>query len=241
MVPLVVIDTNIALPATLAEPGGVRRKFLVLLALGALNHRAEHLGLELSALEAEAAATGGEVGGSHALDQLTAQAASRRAAIAERLPYGTTTEWVMSASGYMIDEFERKAKEVGPKFGREIDNAEATMLSTQLLALSVTAPDPLYVANVPILTADPKDDAIVHDALRINADYLISDDKHIVPRSAGGSYEYEFGEHRMLAMRFDYLLENHLDSIDWNEIDGSLLSEALKLLDDDAQSLDLTG
>jgi hypothetical protein len=44
--PLVVVDTSVSLPATLSEPGGLARKFMVLLAFGALKYRAEHLQLE---------------------------------------------------------------------------------------------------------------------------------------------------------------------------------------------------
>jgi hypothetical protein len=71
--PLVVIDTSVALPATLS-PRGLTRKFWVLLALGALTHREEHLRLELEALEREVAATGGTIGGRAAIETLIERA-----------------------------------------------------------------------------------------------------------------------------------------------------------------------
>jgi hypothetical protein len=49
-VPLVVIDTNVSLPATLSSTG-LTRKFWMLLAFGAASYRAEHLHLELDALD----------------------------------------------------------------------------------------------------------------------------------------------------------------------------------------------
>jgi predicted nucleic acid-binding protein len=56
--PSVVMDTSVALPATLS-PSGMTRKFWLLLAVGALAYRAEHLRLELDALKAEAEREGG--------------------------------------------------------------------------------------------------------------------------------------------------------------------------------------
>lgn len=234
------IDTNVALPALLSEPGGLRKKFLVLLAFGALTYRAEHLELELAALRDEANQTGGVLMGEEALKKSQASAENRRASMAELLPYGTPDNWMLGASGYMIDEFEKKAKEVGARFGNEVDEVEAGMLRRQLLAISVTAPDPLYVEVIPTLTLDPEDDPILLDALRMQADYLISDDKHVVPKDADGSIEYELAENRILAIRFDYLRDEMLDSVDWDGIDGALLREALRLLDDDASYLDPT-
>lgn len=44
--PFVVVDTSISLPATLS-PGGLMRRFWVVLALGALTYEVEHRQLEL--------------------------------------------------------------------------------------------------------------------------------------------------------------------------------------------------
>ena len=46
--PSVLMDTSVALPASLS-PGGITRKFWLLLAVGALAYRADHLRLELDA------------------------------------------------------------------------------------------------------------------------------------------------------------------------------------------------
>lgn len=236
--PLIVIDTNVALPATLSEPGGLSRKFLVVLALGALTLRAENLQLELDALREEQLQLGGELGGADSLDRVIHNAENQQAALMELLPYGTPSNWVMAASGYMLDEYERKAREIGKKFGRDIESGEAAALKRQLLALSVTAPDPLYVDAVPALTSDVEDDPIVFDALRVKADYLISDDKHIVPAASDGCHEHEFGENRILAMTFDHLMTNHLSDVEWDEIDGRFLNQALSRLGEDPQALD---
>jgi len=56
--PLVTVDTSVALPATL-RAGGMPRKFRVLLAFDGLVYEAEHRRLDLDALRLEADATGG--------------------------------------------------------------------------------------------------------------------------------------------------------------------------------------
>jgi hypothetical protein len=54
----------------------------------------------------------------------------------------------------------------------------------------------------------------------------VSDDrKHVVP--GGEPHEYEHEDRRLLAVTFDYLVSNLMPAIDWDEIDGALLAEAL--------------
>jgi hypothetical protein len=92
-VPFVVVDSNVSLPATLISTG-LMRKFWILLAFGAATYRAEHLQLELDALETEATDVGGEIQGREALKRLTTQAERARAAMEELLPVGTPSDWV---------------------------------------------------------------------------------------------------------------------------------------------------
>ena len=57
-------------------------------------------------------------------------------------------------------------------------------------------------------------------------DYLVSDDRrHVVQH--GEPHEYEHEDHRLLAVTFDYLVSELMPAIDWDEIDGALLAEAL--------------
>lgn len=87
------VDSNVSLPATLIATG-LMRKFWILLAFGAATYRAEHLQLELDALEAEATDVGGEIHGREALERLTTQAERARAVMEALLPVGTPSDWV---------------------------------------------------------------------------------------------------------------------------------------------------
>jgi len=53
-------------------------------------------------------------------------------------------------------------------------------------------------------TSGPDNDPIVFGALLADADYLISDDKHIVPGKQQREYDYE--DRKLLAVPFNYLL-----------------------------------
>jgi hypothetical protein len=65
----------------------------------------------------------------------------------------------------------------------------------------------------------------VWGALQSDADYLISDDKHIVPEKEPCEYEHE--DHRLLAVTFNYLISDIMSDIEWGAIDGRLLAAAL--------------
>lgn len=221
--PSVVIDTSISLPATLS-PTGVRRRFWVVLALGALSYEVEHGRLELDALTAEAEQEGGGVGGvDNALARLE-WASDRRAALLERLPYGTPEDWVAIGSRPLFDEYERKLREIGTKLDPALHEADIPRLRRQLEALCVI-PAPLFQeADVPVLTADPKDDPILYTALVAAADLLISGDKHLVPDKQQELWEHD-GQ-TVLALTFETLLADRLDEVDWDQIDGSWLALA---------------
>jgi len=137
--PLVVVDSSVALPATLS-PRGLARKFWVLLALGALTHREAHLRLDLEALDREAAETGGTIGGRPAIETLIERAGERRAALAELLPYDAPSDWTAAGSAYLFDEYERKVRVVAAKLGRDIDDHEAAQLRRQVEAVCIAGP-----------------------------------------------------------------------------------------------------
>ena len=202
------------------------RKFWLLLAFGALTYEAEHRQLDLDALRQESEAVGGTLGGLEAAEAFIAHAEGRRAALAERLPYGAPDDWVAVGSRPLFDEYERKVREIGPRFDPNLDADDARLLRRQMEAICVAAAPPFPPDQTPAFTSDPDDDPIVFGALLAGADYLISDDKkHIVPH--GDPREYEHEDRRLLAVTFDYLVSDLMPDIDWDEIDGGLLADAL--------------
>jgi hypothetical protein len=100
-------------------------------------------------------------------------------------------------------------------------------------AICVAGAPPFDPRLAPALTRDPDDDPIVLGALLSDADYLISDDKHVVPNRE--SHEYEHGDSRIAAVTFDYFVTNIFEDVDWDGIDGTLLAGAFapEVLDDD--------
>jgi hypothetical protein len=95
--PLVTVDTSVALPASL-RAGGMPRKFWMLLAFGGLTYEVEHRRLDLDALRQESEAVGGTLGGMEAAEASIAHAEQRRAVLSEHLPYGTPDDWVAVGS-----------------------------------------------------------------------------------------------------------------------------------------------
>ena len=221
--PNVVIDTSVSLPATLS-PTGVRRRFWVVLALGALSYEVEHGRLELDALSTQAEQEGGDVGGiANALARLE-RAGDRRAALLERLPYGTPEDWVAIGSRPLFDEYERKLREIGAKLDPALRETDIPRLRRQLEAVCVLAAPPFQDADVPALTADRKDDPILYTALVGDADLLVSSDKHLVPDREQELWEHD--GHTVLALTFETLLADRLDDVAWDQIDGSWLALA---------------
>jgi predicted nucleic acid-binding protein len=221
--PNVVVDTSVSLPATLS-PAGARRKLWVVLAFGALTYEVEHGRLELDALRAQAAQEGGVVGGiENSLNRLE-RANDRRAALAERLPYGTPDDWVAIGSRPLFDEYERKLREVGTRLNPRLRDEDVPLLRRQMEAVCVIAAPPFADSAVPALTADPKDDPILYTAFLADADLLISSDKHLVPDRKEELWEHEAGT--VLALTFETLLADRLSGVDWDGIDGSWLALA---------------
>jgi predicted nucleic acid-binding protein len=224
--PSVVVDTSVALPATLS-PRGMTRKLWLLLAIGALAYRAEHLRHELDALNAEAEREdGGEIHGAELLQGLAAAAEQRLAAVREHLPDDAPQDWVSLGSAVLFDEYERKVREVGAKLNPRVSPEMAPALRRQFEAICVSGPAPFDPGAAPGLTRDLADDAIVYRALLADADFLISDDRDIVPD--GDERVYQHGEHRVLAVRFGRFIREHFRPVDldWGAIDGTMLATA---------------
>jgi predicted nucleic acid-binding protein len=226
--PNVVVDTSVSLPATLS-PSGARRKLWIVLAFGALTYEVEHGRIGLDALRAQADREGGAVGGiERSLDRLES-ASDRRAALSERLPYGTPEDWVAIGSRPLFDEYERKLREVGTRLDPHLREEDIPPLRRQMEAVCVIAAPPFADSAVPSLTADPKDDPILYTALAADADLLISSDKHLVPDRKEELWEHESGT--ILALTFETLLADRLSGVDWDGIDGSWLTLAYHQLD----------
>lgn len=197
----------------------------MLLAFGALTYEVEHRRLDLDALREESEAVGGTLGGIEVAEALIAHAAERRTVLAERLPYGVPDDWIAVGSRPLFDEYERKVREIGTRFDPRLNAGDARLLRRQMEAICVAAAPPFPPELIPAFTADADDDPIVYGALVAGADYLVSDDKHIVPHDEPREYEHE--DRRLLAVTFDYLVSDLMPDIDWDEIDGGLLAEAL--------------
>jgi hypothetical protein len=200
------------------------RKFWVILAFGALTYECEQRRVELDELQREATATGGRVGGLDQALELIAAAEERRSAIAELLPYGTPDDWVAVGSATLFDEYERKVREIGRKLDPAIADEDIPRLRRQVQAVCVAGAPPLDAReDIPTFTRDPDDDPIVFSALRGDVDLLISDDKDVVPDRRSQTYRHE--DHRLLAVTFGVLVEDHIDAA-WADIDGSWLAVA---------------
>ena len=225
--PLITVDTSVALPAAL-KPQSHPRKLWVVLAFGALAYQAEHLRLDRDELLQLAAAEGGEVLATGALDQLVDSAERRRAVLAELLPYETPADYVAVGFASLFDEFERKVREAGRRLDPEVRPEDAEAIRRQFEAICAVAAPPFQPADLPPLTRDPEDDPIVYGALLAGCDILISDDKDIVPN--GIEQDYEHGEHRLRAVKFGRFISEVFEPKDfpWSEVDGSWLLKAFR-------------
>lgn len=221
--PFVVVDTSISLPATLS-PGGMMRRFWVVLALGALTYEVEHEKLELDELQLRAEQEGGTVRGLGQARARIDQAGDRRSALLELLPHGTPDDWVAVGSAPLFDEYERKLREIGHKLNPALRDQDIPLLRRQLEAVCPVSAPPFRSSEAPALTQDPKDDPILHTALAGGADLLVSDDKHLVPNRHD-----QFWEHNgraVLALTFGALIDERLDAGVLAGIDGAWLAAA---------------
>jgi predicted nucleic acid-binding protein len=156
-------------------------------------------------------------------------AEDRRAAL-EELPYGVPDDWVAVGSPALFDEYERKLREVGPKLSPALRDTDVPVLRRQLQALCVAASPPFEVRTSPALTRDPEDDPIVYGALLADADFVISDDKDIVPDGIEHRYEHE--GRSLTAMTFARMMERFFvpEDVDFDQIDGAWLAVAYSMM-----------
>ncbi len=225
--PLVTIDTSVALPAALAA-GSHPRKLWVVLAFGALSYQAQHLQVDRELLAETAATERGEVHADPVFDELVELAEQRRAVLGELLPFGTPDDYVAVGFTALFDEFERKVREVGRKLDPSVRPQDAAKFRRQFEALCAVGPPPFDPTEAPALTRDPEDDPIVYGALLAGCDVLVSDDHDIVPE--GNSREYEHAEHRLRAVTFGEFVHDCFEPADfpWSQVDGAWLSEAFR-------------
>jgi hypothetical protein len=226
-VPLVTIDTSVALPAALAA-GSHPRKLWVVLAYGALSYQAQHLQLDRQLLADTAAHEGGEVRAGPVFEELVEIAESRRAALSELLPYATPDDYVAVGFMALFDEFERKVRDVGRKLDPAVQPDDAAKFRRIFEAICAVGPPPFDPAEAPALTREPADNPIVYGALLAGCDMLISDDRDIVPN--GTSCEYEHAGHRLRAVTFRDFVHSCFEPGDfpWSQVDGAWLHQAFR-------------
>ena len=223
--PRVVVDTSVSLPATLS-PTGMARKLWVLLAYGALNHQIEQHRVALELLRAEAETISAEPKGLQQAATEVGATEQRRATLRDLLPGNAPEHWVAVGSVVLFAEYERKVREIGTRLNPNVRQRDVAALCHQLQAICVTASPPFDPPQAPILTRDRQDDPIVYTALLAEADYLISDDRDIVPDRREHHYEHE--GHHVLAVTFNRFLAIHFEptNLDWAVIDGGWLRHA---------------
>lgn len=164
---------------------GASRRLLAVLAYGTLAQRADNLRQELAELQKIAAAQGAVIAGlSHGA--LIERAEDAKARIGELLPYGAPDDWALAVSKPILDEYERKMRDIGHKVagprGRdpltddELVEARAVIAAITAEVVEVPAVVPEYVDN------DRDDDHFVHAALLGHASAIVTDDRHLVPK-----------------------------------------------------------
>jgi predicted nucleic acid-binding protein len=225
----VVLDTSVVLPAVLS-PRGYRRRFWVVLALGALAARRDLLRQEADALRAGSASTGGQVGGAR-FEVLAEQAEARYERLREGLPEGCPDDWQLVASRPLLAEYERKLREAGPRLDPTLREADIDVVRRQIAAVCVDATEDFDPELIPSYTSDRKDDPVIHTALLADASWLIADDtKHICTQSEGGTeYQLPGTDRRVSAVTFSRFLD-HLSEIDLDQVDPGLLEVAFRPL-----------
>lgn len=227
---LVVCDTSFLLPAWFSARGR-RRKVLIVLAYGALSYYARVGAEELDLLRREEARGEIRVGGP-AIEELISRAAARKARLEEFIPMAPD-DFVLVTSRLLLDEFERKAAEVGPKLapGLPPEAAEAARRGIETVTGYVIPDFP--TDDVPLHTAgrDRDDDFLIETALRSGAEVVISDDRRHVALNANLPTRYRApGGQVTDAYQLNLFVERFLNSLhfDIDEVDPQLLSLALE-------------
>ncbi len=160
------------------------RKLWVLLALGSLTHQIEHHRLALDELRADGKAIGAVPGSPRSTEAAMQTTERRRAAMRELLPHDTPEDWIALGAAAIFDEYERKVGEIGRRLNPSVRDSDVQPLRRQVEAVCVAGSPPFNPSDSPSFTRDRKDDPIVYTALLNHADYLISDDRDIVPNGA---------------------------------------------------------
>lgn len=225
----VVLDTSVVLPAVLS-PRGYRRRFWVVLALGALAARRDLLREEANALSSGPASAGGQVGGAR-LEVLAEQAEARYARLREALPEGCPDDWQLVASRPLLAEYERKLREAGPRLDPSLREENIDVVRQQIAAVCVDVTEDFDPELIPAYTSDRNDDPVIHTALLADVTWLIADDtKHICTQREGVTdYQLPGTDRRVSAVTFSRFLD-HLSDIDLDQVDPSLLEVAFRPL-----------
>ncbi|MGA8355606.1 MAG: PIN domain-containing protein [Solirubrobacteraceae bacterium] len=225
----VVLDTSVLLPA-LISPRGYRRRFLIVLALGALAARRDLLRHEANALRAEVASAGGQAGG-RPLEALAEQARARYLRLRDALPAGCPNDWQLVASRPLLAEYERKLREAGPRLDPTMRERDIDAVRRQITAICVDVTDDFDPRLIPPYTTDRNDDPVVHTALLADATWLISDDtKHICTQPDLTEYQLPGTDRRVSTVTFSRFLD-HLSEVDLDHVDPRLLQVAFQPLE----------
>lgn len=219
------MDTSVSLPATLS-PAGMARKLWLLLALGALAYQIEHYRLAIEELRAESEVTGGLTGALDGIEAEAHAAEQRRTTLRNLLPNEAPERWVAVGGAVIFDEYERKVSEIGRYLNPSVRDTDVQPLRRQVEAICVAGSPSFNSEDYPSFTRDRKDDPIVYTALLSCADYLISDDRDIVPD--GSEHVYEHDENHTLAVTFNRFVTTYFEpaDLDWGAIDGRWLRHA---------------
>ncbi len=225
----VVLDTSVVLPAVLS-PRGYRRRFLIVLALGALAARREHLRQDADMLRAEAASAGRQLGGA-ALDALAEQAEAKYLRLRDALPTGCPYDWRLIVSHPLLTEYERKLREAGPRLDPTLREADIDTVRHQITAVCAEVTDDFDPEIIPAYTTDRNDDPVVHTALLADATWLIADDtKHICTQPESiTEYRLPGTDRHVSAVTFSRFLD-HLVDVDLDHVDPTLLQVAFQPL-----------
>lgn len=223
----IVLDTSVVLPAVLS-PRGYRRRFWVVLALGALAARRDLLREEANALSSGPGSAGGQVGGAR-LEVFAEQAEARYARLREALPEGCPDDWQLVASRPLLAEYERKLREAGPRLDPSLREENIDVVRRQIGAVCVYVTEDFDPELIPAYTSDRNDDPVIHTALLADATWLIADDmKHICTQREGATdYQLPGTDRGVSAVTFSRFLD-HLSDIDLDQVDPSLLEVAFR-------------
>ncbi|MGH2879966.1 MAG: PIN domain-containing protein [Solirubrobacteraceae bacterium] len=221
----VVLDTSVVLPAVLS-PRGYRRRFWVLLALGALAARRDLARSEADALRKHASLPGSEIHGPSA-ESLVGDADARYKRLRGLMPPACPEDWRLVGSPPLLGEYERKLRETGPKLDPALRPTDVETACRQIQSVCVEMTDDFDPATISRYTTDRSDDPVVHTALLANATWLIADDRKHISTDPDGITEYQSpgGETRVSAITFSRFLD-HLTDIDLDHIDPALIAVA---------------